>query len=107
MADTELASLDRVTLPEETAIRRLLLRGVLRVRGDFEHREAETFLNEFIARRPSLPDNAMEPLSIGYAYLGDARQMVGYSERAPAAYEAALAADPDTSRAKKGLARLN
>ena len=49
----------------------------------------------------------MEPLSIGYAYLGDARQMVGDIEGARAAYEAALAADPDTSRAKKGLARLN
>ena len=107
IADTELASLDKVTLPEAAEIERLLLRGVLRVRGDFEYEKAEVFLSEFIARRPSLSDDAMEPRSIGYAYLGDIRRMTGDTEGVRAAYETALATNPDSSRAKRGLAKLN
>ncbi len=107
LADQELASLDQIALPEDAKVERFLLRGVLRVRGEFDYEEAENFLNEFVNRRPALRENAMEPLSIGYAYLGDARRLAGNEEGARTAYEAALARDPTLTRAQTGLAQLN
>lgn len=107
LADLELKSLNQIPLPDDVEVEHLLLRGVLRVLGGFEYEEAETFLSEFAERRPALPENAMEPLSIGYAYLGDARRMRGNIAGARIAYKMALAIDSSASRAQKGLALLD
>ena len=107
LADLELVSLDQISLPDDAEVERLFLRGVLRVLGGFEYEEAEAYLSEFTERRSALPKNAMEPLSIGYAYLGDTRRMMGDIVGALMAYEMALAIDPNTSRAQKGLALLD
>ena len=106
-ADRELADWDRIALPEEALVESLLLRGSLRILGGFEYEAAEAFLSEFVERRPSLPPSSMEPVSIGYAFLGDARRLNGNTEEARHAYRAALALQPDTSRAIRGLAALN
>lgn len=60
-AEHELSSWDQIALSEDTISERLLLRGVLRVSGGFEHDQAAAFLGEFIDRRASLPDDTQEP----------------------------------------------
>ena len=105
-ADAEMATWDAVEMSPEIEVERLLLQGVLRVRGSFEYAKAEAYLTEFVARRTALPDDVMEPVSTGYAYLGDARRMQSNPAGARDAYQAALALNADDRRAKQGLAEL-
>ena len=106
-ADKELASWDAITLSEETVVERLFLRGALRVMGAFEYEDAEVSLTAFVDRRSALPQDAMESVAVGYSFLGDARRKQGNRQGAREAYEAALAVNPESSRANSGLAALN
>ena len=105
-ADAEMATWDAIELPAEIEVERMFLRGVLRVLGGFEPAAAEAYLTEFVARRVALADDIMEPVSRGYAYLGDARRSQNKLAGAREAYEAALKLDADDRRAKNGLAEL-
>jgi len=106
-ADLELAMWENIAMSEDIIVERLLLRGVLRVLGEFEFEEAENYLVEFVERRSGLPEETMEPASIGYAFLGDARRLGGNAQSAVQAYEAALVLNPETKRAQRGLAALS
>jgi len=107
VADMEMVSWNNIELTEHNQVERLLLRGALRVRGEYEYAEAEALLTDFVQRRANLPDEAMEPISIGQAYLGDALRYQGKIAPARIAYKAALKQNPENDRAQKGLEALN
>ena len=106
-AETELLSWDNIELTERNQVERLLLRGVLRVRGEYDYGEAEKLLTEFVRRRGDLPAEVMEPVSTGQAYLGDTLRLQGKTGLARQAYNTALAQTPENYRAIKGLEALN
>jgi len=94
IADQETVSWDNIELTERYQVERLFLRGALRVLGGFEYPEAELFLMQFIERRPSLPAEAMEPIYVGQAFLGDALRLQGKTLLAQEIYEDVLRQDP-------------
>ena len=109
-ADAELESWAEIgteLLPHQVA-ERAYLKGGLRVIGGFELEDAETWLLASLVEHSSRTPNSSWPdRANAWAFIGAAREARSDTQGAVEAYRQALAHDPESARARAGLARLD